>query len=105
MVLTKKFREIVQARVQKDPDFRMALLEGAINEFLAGDITTAKALLRDYVNSGISFEKLSKKTKISDKSLQRMLSSRGNPTTSNFCTVLHAIQQMEGISIGVKIRS
>jgi len=104
MVLTKKFKEIVQERALKDSAFRIGLLEDAINEFLAGDLATAKALLRDYVNSGISFEKLSKKTKISDKSLQRMLSANGNPTTSNFCAVLHAIQLIEGVEIGVKIR-
>ena len=104
MVLTRSFKETVRERAQKDPAFRIALLEGSINEFLAGDLTTAKALLRDYVNSGISFEKLSKKTKISDKSLQRMLSASGNPTTSNFCVVLRAIQQIEGVEIGVKIR-
>jgi DNA-binding phage protein len=104
MVLTKKFREIVQERAERDPAFRIALLEGALNEFLAGDLATAKSLLRDYVNSGISFERLSKKTKISDKSLQRMFSEKGNPTTSNFCAILHAIQQIEGVQIGVKIR-
>lgn len=104
MPLTSTFRETVLARAQKDPNFSIKLLEGSINEFFAGDLEAAKSLLRDYVNSGITFEKLSKKTKISDKSLQRMLSSRGNPTSSNFCAVLHAIQELEGVAIGVKIR-
>ena len=49
------------------------------------------------------FEELSKQTNISDKSLQRMFSPKGNPTTSNFCSVVHAIQQLEGISIDAKI--
>jgi len=104
MGLTRDFKETVQARALKDPAFRLALLEESINEFLAGDLDTAKYLLRDYINSSISFEKLAKKTKISDKSLQRMLSDKGNPTTSNFCTVLQAIQKIEGINIDTKIR-
>jgi DNA-binding phage protein len=104
MGLTRSFRETVQARALKDPTFRRGLLEEAINEFLSGDLEVAKLLLRDYINAGPSFERISKLTKISDKSLQRMLSVRGNPTTSNFCNVLHAIQEIEGVEIGVKIR-
>jgi DNA-binding phage protein len=104
MGLTRNFKETVQARALKDPAFRIALLEESINEFLSGDLYIAKSLLRDYVNSSVSFEALSKKTKISDKSLQRMLSDKGNPTTSNFCAVLQAIQQIEKVNIGVKIR-
>ncbi len=104
MALTRDFRETIQERALKDPAFRMALFEGSITEFLAGDLYTAKALLRDYINASVSFAVLAKKTKISDKSLQRMLSNKGNPTTSNFCAMLHAIQQIEGVEIGVKIR-
>ena len=103
MGLTRNFKETVQARALKDSAFRIALLEESINEFLSGDLNIAKSLLRDYVNSSISFEKLAKKTKISDKSLQRMFSDRGNPTTSNFCAVLQAIQQIERINIGAKV--
>lgn len=104
MGLTRDFKETIQARAVKDPAFRIALLEESINEFLTGDLYTAKALLRDYVNARISFEKLAKKTKISDKSLQRMLSDKGNPTTSNFCTLLQAIQKIERVNIGVRVR-
>jgi len=104
MALTRDFRESIQARALKDPVFRVGLLEESINEFLAGDLYTAKALLRDYINASITFEALAKKTKISDKSLHRMFSDKGNPTTSNFCVVLQAIQQIEGVNIGAKIR-
>lgn len=104
MALTRSFKDTIQARAQSDPAFRLALLEESLNELLAGDLNTAKALLRDYVNAGISFEELSKRTKINDKSLQRMLSEKGNPTTANLCAVLHAIQEIEGVEIGVRIK-
>ena len=104
MALTRDFRETIHARAVKDPVFRVGLLKESINEFLAGNLGTAKALLSDYINAGITFEALAKKTKINDKSLHRMLSDKGNPTTSNFCAVLHAIQQIEGVIIVAKIR-
>jgi DNA-binding phage protein len=104
MALTRDFKETIRARALKDSAFRISLLEESVNEFLAGDLDTAKALLRDYVNASVSFEVLAQKTNINDKSLQRMLSDKGNPTTSNFCAVLHAIQEIEGVNLGVKIR-
>lgn len=105
MSLTKHFKETVVERANNDPAFKIALLEESVNEFLSGDLDVAKALLRDYVNASISFEELSKQTKISNKSLQRMLSVNGNPTTSNFCSVLQAIQKVEGVYIGAKIHN
>jgi len=42
MVLTRDFRETIQVRAQKDPAFR-------------GDLDTAKAILRDYINARITF--------------------------------------------------
>lgn len=104
MGLTRAFKELVQERAQKDSVFRRSLLEEALNEFLAGDLRTAKLLLRDYINAGPSFERISKITKIKDKSLQRMLSEHGNPTTSNFCALLQAIQEVEDVHLGIKIR-
>lgn len=104
MALTRSFKDTIRARAQKDQAFRFALLEESINEFLAGDLATAKSLLKNYINACISFEELSRLTNISDKSLQRMLSEKGNPTTSNFCIMLHAIQEIEGIEIGARIR-
>ncbi|HSX20532.1 MAG TPA: transcriptional regulator [Gammaproteobacteria bacterium] len=104
MGLSRSFKETVRARALKDPAFRRALLEESMNEFLSGDLEVAKSLLRDYINAGPSFQRISKLTKINDKSLQRMLSDKGNPTTSNFCIVLHAIQEIEGVEIGARIR-
>ena len=103
MVLAKHFKDTVVERAKHDIKFRKALLEEFVNEFLAGNLDIAKILLRDYVNATISFEQLAKTTKISDKSLQRMLGPKGNPTTNNFCIVLKAIQEIEGVSIAAKI--
>ena len=104
MALTKQFRETIYERAQKDEKFRMALLQEALDEFLSGDFDTAKILLRNYVNSSITFETLSKETNKNDKSLQRMLSADGNPTSENFFAMLHAIQKIENITFYTKIK-
>ena len=74
MPLTRDFKETIQARIERDPDFREELLlEKGVECFLSGDLETGKAVLRDYINGTIGFEKLSNLTHKPPKSLMRML--------------------------------
>jgi DNA-binding phage protein len=79
MPLTRSFKETVQARAQHDPAFREALLAEAIDALLAGDVDTGKAVLRDFINATVGFERLAKETRMPPKSLMRMFSRSGNP--------------------------
>lgn len=56
MVLTRNFKETIQARLQRDPDFREELLKEVIDLLLSGDVDVAKAVLRDYINATIGFQ-------------------------------------------------
>ena len=58
MVFTCDFKETVKARVQRDPAFRKELIKEAIRCIHAGDVDTGKAVMRDYINATIGFEKL-----------------------------------------------
>ena len=58
MGLTKDFRKTTYARAQRDGSFRKALLTEAINAYLSGEETIGKAILKDFINSTIGFEKL-----------------------------------------------
>ena len=53
MALTRDFKQTVQARVRRDPDFRTHLLQAGLECLLAGDLATGKAVLRDYINATI----------------------------------------------------
>lgn len=103
MALTRSFKETVLERAQRDPKYRQGLLTEALNEFLSGDLNVAKTMLRDYINASIAFETLAKKMQKNDKSLQRMLGPNGNPTTSNFCQLLRAIQKIEGVKFEARL--
>ena len=50
MALTKDFKDTIQARAQRDPAFRKALLQEGVECLLAGDVDTGRAVLRDYIN-------------------------------------------------------
>ncbi len=99
MALTRSFKDTVQARVQRDPAFREALLAEAVDAFLAGDIDTGKTVLRDFINATIGFEKLASATGTPPKSLMRMFSPSGNPNARNLFGVIGELQRQSGVHL------
>ncbi len=102
MALTKDFKETIQNRVQKDPEFREALFKESIQCLLAGDMETGKSLLRDYINATIGFEELSGLIHKSPKSLMRMLSPKGNPQARNLFDMISLLQKIEGMKLEIQ---
>ena len=88
MALTKDFKDTIQARAQRDPAFRKALLQEGVECLLAGDVDTGKAVLREYINATIGFEELSRVFDKSSKSLMRMFGPQGNPQANDLFEVI-----------------
>ena len=101
MGLTRRFRETVVARVEREPRFARALLDEALTLFLNGEPDTAKLLLRDLINATLGFEELARRTGKPSKSLHRMLSDSGNPTMTSLSAILVALKK----SLNVEIRA
>jgi DNA-binding phage protein len=102
MALTRDFKETIRARVARDPKFRKELLREGIECMLAGDIATAKTILRDYINATVGFTELAEATHIPSKSLMRMLGPTGNPRADNLFDVVSFLQQREGVRFHLK---
>ncbi len=105
MALTKDFRETVQARIHKDPEFRRGLLRDAIEALLADETNLGRELLRDFINATLGFPALAEKTGIHPKTLHKMLGPKGNPTAANIFRILACLQECEGIQLQVRARS
>lgn len=103
MAVTRGFKETVQARASQDVEFRENLLKESIECMLTTDIAAGKLLLRDYINATIGFEALAAIIDKSPKSLMRMLSATGNPTASNLFSIIHILQQREGLHFHVHV--
>ena len=101
MALTKKFKDTIQARALRDPEFKMGLLKESVECLLSGDMATGKILLRDYINATIGFEELACLTKKSSKSLMRMFGPEGNPRANNLFNIIKTLQEKEGIHLEV----
>jgi hypothetical protein len=79
MALTRDLKETIQARVERDPAFREALLKEGVECLLSGYVETGKAVLRNYINATIGFEELGGLTDKSPKSLMRMFGAKASP--------------------------
>ena len=102
MALTRDFTETVNARVQRDPEFAIALLDEAIYLFLNGEPETARLILRDIVNATVGFEQLAVETSKPSKSLHRMLSAKGNPTMDNLTAIFNVLRKNMNVDIHVQ---
>ena len=99
MVLTRSFKQTVKARAERDPKFRAALLQEAVEQMLSGDMETGKAVLRDYINATIGFERLARETGTPAKSLMRMFSPKGNPRAENLFAVISQLQKSSKVRL------
>jgi len=102
MALTRGFRTTLLKRAQEDVGFRHAMLKEGIDTMLAGDVETGKAILRDYINAAVGFERLAEDTRIPAKSLMRMFGPKGNPRADNLFQIIHQLQTREGIHLEVR---
>ncbi len=104
MPLSRDFKTTVRERIQRDPKFGEELFREAMERLLAGELETAKAILRDYINATVGFQKLSDLTHRPAKSLMRMLSPKGNPQARNLLEVIGRLQEQEGLALRVQLQ-
>jgi hypothetical protein len=102
MPLTRSFRETLQARAGRDIKFLQALLGGAVQALLDGNLEEGRAALCSCINATIGFEKLGLALGRSPKSLMRMFGPAGNPTTENLLGVIGVLQENTGVRLRVR---
>ena len=101
MPITRDFKETINARVKREPEFAKALLDEAASLFLNGEPEIARLILRDLVNATIGFEKLASETSLPSKSLHRMLSAKGNPTMNNLTAIFTVLRKQLKVNLEV----
>lgn len=103
MALTKDYKETITKRVQNDPEFATALLDEAITLFIEGEADVARLVLRDLVNSTVGFEALASAANKPSKSVQRMLSAKGNPTMNSLANIFKTLRH--SLKVQTKVRT
>ena len=100
MTLTRSFRETIKEQLM-DGDLRREFLREAVGNMVAGDLETAKWVLREYINGTLGFIALGEALSKSPKSLMRMLSPVGNPQARNLFEMVAYLQKIEGTVLEV----
>lgn len=100
--LTRDFRGTVRARAERDPAFRKALFQEAVQALLQGNVDDGRTMLRAYINATIGFERLGKVLGRPQKSLMRMFGPDGNPTAENLLGVISALQEETGVYLEIR---
>lgn len=104
MPLSRDFKTTVCERIRQDPEFGEELFKEAVECFFAGDLETGKAILRDYINATVGFQKLGDLTQRPAKSLMRMFGPKGNPQARNLFEVISRLQEQEGFNLRVELQ-
>ena len=102
MALTRNFRDTVRARAEREPAFRRALFQEAVQALLQGETDEGRAALRAYINATVGFDRLGVVLKRSPKSLMRMFGPDGNPTAENLLGVIGALQEETGVHLKIR---
>jgi hypothetical protein len=68
---------------------------------VAGDLDTAKSVLREHINGAAGFVALGEALSKSPKSLMRMLSPDGNPQARNLFDMVAYLRKIEGTVLEV----
>ena len=103
MALTVDFREIVQDRARREPEFREMLLASSVECLLGGEVAVATIILRDYIETTISYEKLGALTGTPPESLAFMFENERTTTEADLLKIVRCMQQHEGIQFEVKV--
>lgn len=94
--LTDGYQTAVTALVYKDAVLAQGLLDEAFTLFINDEPEAAKQVLRDLVSATVGFDVLGMEIGKSGKSIHRMLSPAGNPSTSTISEIFFALQQALG---------
>lgn len=88
-----RVQDLVIEKMRDDPEPALLKLDEIMLNLKIGEHDVAKLLLRDLVHATLGFEALAHQIDKPSKSLHRMLSARGNPTTSNLSAILACVSQ------------
>ncbi len=103
MALTRSFRETIGEQLTQ-AEFRREFLREAAGLTLAGDLETAKSVLRESINGTLGFVALSEALGKSPKGLMRMLSAAGNPQVRGLFEMVAYLQRVGGTLLQVRAR-
>ena len=85
--------------LKEDHELLVSYLAETLTGLFQGEIRTNLVSLRNIVNASCGFPYLAKKTELHEKTLHRILSTGGNPTSENLFSIVRAIMAHQGLKV------
>ena len=101
MELTRSHRCTVIERLQRDPEFREAMLRGVVECLDGGEINIAKSILLDCVSVITGFERLGALMGKSEASLREILHPDYDTGANDIFEIIHHVSKNEGLRLEV----
>ncbi len=98
-------RDAAYLRLKQDREFAIALFNEAMQLFFNGELQVTRLLLRDLVVATEGFEQLALETDKPGRSLQRMLSARGDPTMESLIKIITTLKKWLQLDIQITIKA
>jgi len=92
-VKTRPVDETFVARAKRDAAFRTALLDEVWASIKAGDVATARGLMRTLISAGGGYARIAEGARLPEKSVIRMFGVKGNPTLANLSAVCAVLER------------
>ena len=99
---TAPIQNLLRDRIRHEPEFTGFILAEVVECLLKNDVITAQLMLRDITNCTIGFKVLARATGITEKSLMRMLSVKGNPQAKNLFQIIYSLQQLNEVRLEIR---
>ena len=99
---TAPIHNLLRDRIRREPEFTGLMLEEVVECLLKNDVITAQLMLRDITNCTIGFKALARATAITEKSLMRMLSVKGNPQAKNLFQIIYSLQHLNKVRLEIR---
>ncbi len=100
--LTRPSWKTLQERIKREPAFGAELLNVMFECLLEGEVGTGRAMLQEYIDATIGFQKLGKLISKSPDSLMQMFTSEESLDAHTLFAVIHCLQQQAGLQLKVK---
>ncbi len=101
-MLTRDFKKTVQARPLRDPEFRVGLLQDALQAFIDGDLEAGEVLPRNDVNATVGFEDLGAQLYPPPTSLMWLRSAEDNLRADNLFVMMAHLKACERVALSVE---
>lgn len=98
----RNVNDLIVEQLQEDDEMRRLHLKEAFETLFTNEYRAGLLMLRNIINATCGFPIIAQAIGANPKSVMKMLSGEGNPTTENLFGILSYLFEKEGVEVKLK---